>query len=93
MIVVVVFRRKASIKGNHTERENVIDKELSLIVRVREVAHCNKKSVGNGIIQILPGTFYLQSNGNVLNSNVKDNKYFIQDFYTPGHRTSGSLST
>lgn len=30
MIVVVVFRRKASIKGNHTERENVIDKELSL---------------------------------------------------------------
>ena len=29
-IVVVVFRRKASIKGNHTERENVIDKELSL---------------------------------------------------------------
>ena len=28
-IVVVVFRRKASIKGNHTERENVIDKELS----------------------------------------------------------------
>ena len=29
MIVVVVFRRKASIKGNHTERD-VIDKELSV---------------------------------------------------------------
>ena len=29
VIVVVVFRRKASIKGNHTERD-VIDKELSV---------------------------------------------------------------
>ena len=56
MIVVVVFRRKASIKGNHTERENVIDKELSLIVR--EVAQCNKQDVivGNRIIQILSQT-------------------------------------
>ena len=59
MIVVVVFRRKASIKGNHTERENVIDKELSLIVR--EVGRCNKQDVllGNRIIQILPQTPWL----------------------------------
>ena len=47
VIVVVVFRRKASIKGNHTERENVIDKELSLQTTYsqRELDHCNKQLV------------------------------------------------
>ena len=55
MIVVVVFRRKASIKGNHTERD-VIDKELSVqttynISSERWIIVCNMYVIKNYIIE------------------------------------------